>query len=98
MTVDTIFISIAFAEYVKAILYDTRKEVEVEKSYPAHMLMVRRDRQMHYESCVYAFIDVLRPRRGFRPETPLLNLQGSNVSRDGRVGTRSPEITLYTRV
>jgi hypothetical protein len=37
-------------------------------------------------------------RRGFWPETPLLNLEGSNVSRDGRVGTRSPEITLYTRV
>ena len=37
-------------------------------------------------------------RRGFRPETPLLNLEGSNVSRDGRVGTRSPEITLYTSV
>ena len=37
-------------------------------------------------------------RRGFWPdsETPLLNLEGSNVSRDGRVGTRSPDITLYT--
>jgi len=63
MTVDTIFTSIAFAEYVKAILYDTRKwswsGEKLCSTYAHNAYRYVGTRQIHYESCAYKYITFL---------------------------------------